>query len=133
MGHDTDVCPSQGQQAQQDRLSPFQGLISSAPSDLTRTDRGLLKYPAGQDVILRIMLTSNKQLEDSTAPAFHVTSTLQGLHTAHWWGLQSGRQKVDVAQEAGTEDVAQQLRVCSALVKNTGLVPSTRVGAHTCL
>lgn len=84
---ETDVCPSRGQQAQQDCLSPFQGLISSAPSDLTRTDRGLLKYHAGQDVILRIMLTSNKQLEDSIAPALQVTSTLQGLHTAHWWGL----------------------------------------------
>lgn len=58
------------------------------------------------------MLTSNKQLEDSVAPALQVTSTLQCVPTPHWWSFQPGREEMDVAQEAGagTEDGAQQLK-----------------------
>lgn len=69
------------------------------------------------------MLTSNKQLEDSMAPALQVTSTLQGVHATHWWGLQPGREKMEAAQEAGagTEGAARQLGACTALVEDKDL------------
>lgn len=56
----------------EDHLSLFLCFISSASTDLTRTDKASLKYHVGRDIILRIMLTSNKQLGDSIA------LTLQG-------------------------------------------------------
>lgn len=56
--------------------------LSSASTDLTRTDKGSLKYHVGRDVILRIMLTSNRQLGGSVALALWggEVGVLQGKH-----------------------------------------------------